>query len=350
MPRIVYWRLGCALPCLLNWYQCFTWKLAQFSRNRSGALLLTRSMSHVPSWSPRWEPNAAPSAQPGFGILVAMFSWPRPAQSRMGCWPRATGPDENQTRALKICQTTPLSPEVYAKQSSLVAMTASFFAKIWMFHKQIYHFCVIATSLRPVHTDAVDLILLSLHVYFSILPSTRLQTRLSLFLTLTSLSLWLPLLFPCLCAVKGQTETGVHCEVIPVKCLLCLCNWCHPAVPIISDWECVQCCFLPALQITRSHQRSSASSWRYSYPEENGSSLESVMNLLLSNNSTDRSWHHKIILQLHSLSADKCSMRLPQELLESCFFIVSAVWYCLGSIVQPGAATDKVAMICVSLI
>lgn len=34
---------GCALPCLLNWYQCFTWKLAQFSRNRSGAHWLAES-------------------------------------------------------------------------------------------------------------------------------------------------------------------------------------------------------------------------------------------------------------------------------------------------------------------
>lgn len=33
------------------------------------------------------------------------------------------------------------------------------------------------------------------------------------------------------CAVKGQTETRAHCELIPVKCLLC-----H----IMSEWECVQ--------------------------------------------------------------------------------------------------------------
>lgn len=73
----------------------------------------------------------------------------------------------------------------------------------------------------------------------------------------------LALFFQSFWAVKGQTETGVHCEVIPVQCLLCLCNWCHPAVPIISDRECVQCSFPPILENNSEPPRQSTSSWRF---------------------------------------------------------------------------------------
>lgn len=142
------------------------------------------------------------------------------------------------------------------------------FAKIWMFHEQTYHFLLDRHALASwaivwilLHTDAVDLVCSAFIFISTFFPrqcckhvSHSLHRSLSLFLTLS---------FQSFCAVKGQTETGVHCEVIPVKCLLCLCNWCHPAAPIISDWECVQCCFLSILQITHSHQRKSASSWRF---------------------------------------------------------------------------------------
>lgn len=39
------------------------------------------------------------------------------------------------------------------------------------------------------------------------------------------------------CAVKGQTETRAHCELIPVKCLLCLRN---QQPHIMSEWESAQ--------------------------------------------------------------------------------------------------------------
>lgn len=127
-----------------------------------------------------------------------------------------------------------------------------------MFHEQIYHFVLDRWALVSwaavwilLHTDAVDLVvLLSLHVYFSMLSlekaaNTSLILRQCLSHSLSLADSLSPFLFLSFCAVKGQTETGVHCQVIPVKCLLCRCNWCHPAVTIISDWECVRCCFLP---------------------------------------------------------------------------------------------------------
>lgn len=54
------------------------------------------------------------------------------------------------------------------------------------------------------------------------------------------------------CAVKGQTETRAHCELIPVKCLLCLCNGFQPAAP---HYERMGMC------ATWSHKRKSA--WKF---------------------------------------------------------------------------------------
>lgn len=54
------------------------------------------------------------------------------------------------------------------------------------------------------------------------------------------------------CAVKGQTETRAHCELIPVKCLLCLCNGFQPAAPH---------CERMGVCVTWSHKRKSA--WKF---------------------------------------------------------------------------------------
>lgn len=61
--------LGCALLCLLNWYQCFTWKLAQFSRNRSAA----RKRSKI------WV----------LGLLIVVHGTRQPGwnSARVGYWP-----------------------------------------------------------------------------------------------------------------------------------------------------------------------------------------------------------------------------------------------------------------------
>lgn len=129
-------------------------------------------------------------------------------------------------------------------------------------------FCLIGRR-RPwaavwilLHTDAVDPVLLSLHVYFSVLPLKSCK-HVSHFSPI-SLSLSD---FP-FCAVKGQTEFGVHYQVIPVKCLLCLYNWCHSAVLIISYWECVQCCFPPTLHLSLPKKKCFI--LKISYPWKNG--------------------------------------------------------------------------------
>lgn len=47
--------------------------------------------------------------------------------------------------------------------------------------------------------------------------------------------------------IKCHTETRVHCQVIPMKCLLCLYNGHHLGILVISDWECAQCSIWPNL-------------------------------------------------------------------------------------------------------
>lgn len=134
-------------------------------------------------------------------------------------------------------------------------------------------------------------VLLSLHIYFSILSVKRLQTWATCLPASLSFSdSFLPLY---VCAVKGHTETRVHCQVIPVTCLY---NGCHLAVPIISDWECVQCCFLPTYSPFKLQSpKEKCFTLKISYPWENGSSLTRLMNLPLSNNSTDHGWQHHIL-------------------------------------------------------
>lgn len=147
--------LGFALLCLLNWYQCYTWKLAQFSRNRSGA------------------------------------------------YRHATASSDSSETEIQLL---------------LVAVSTCY-----MLMNPILLFC--STFIFLLHSP----------------PETPADTPLELHLCRLSV-----------CAIKGQTETRAHCELIPVKCLLCLCNGFQPAAPH---------CERMGVCATWSHKRKSA--WKF---------------------------------------------------------------------------------------
>lgn len=162
---------------------------------------------------------------------------------------RAFGPDENQTRALQPVRRWHWTLKVYARRCSFRWLSLSLL-KYECFMSRFTIFCLIGRPWRPEplceYCYILILLLCAAFMFISAFFPWKSCKHVSLF---AHVCLPLTLFFLSFCAVKGQAETGVHCQVIPMKCLLCLCNWCHPAVPIISDWECVQCCFFPTLQI-----------------------------------------------------------------------------------------------------
>lgn len=247
---------GCALPCLLNWYQCFTWKLAQFSRSGSGAHWRAESMSCVlPHQLPMIVQQIGPALIRHFGRCALVFT-PHPLPHHRA----VRGVSFKSLALLKIKpEDSNLSDDGTEPWSVCKAVQLDLDDSPFLYECFISRFTILCLVGRPSHcvntvtywcSRSCCSALLSCIFQCSSLDKAA-NTSLTLRLCLSRLSLF----FLSFWAVKGQTETGVHCEVIPVKCLLCLCNWCHPTVPIISDWECVQCNFLPTLEITQSHQR-----------------------------------------------------------------------------------------------
>ncbi len=246
---------------------------------------------HVPCCHANFPRTCSKTARPRFSISFAVLSCVVDhthhralASSHWPWWKPNPSPP--------ACQTTALNPEVYAEGGAAPVRRLSLsLLKYECFMSRFTILCLIGRPRRPEPLCEYCYILMQSILLFcsafmfisAFFPLKNLQTRLSLF-AYVSPSLWLALFFLSFCAVKGQTETGVHCQVIPVKCLLCLCNWCHPVVPIISDWE---CCFLPFSPFNSQPPKEKCFISRSSYPLENGSSLASMMNLLLSSNFSD---------------------------------------------------------------